>query len=946
SGEIAFLPKLSLLEAVPERLAKLHLADTSQAVAPPSIDPVLRQVALVRLVALWIERSGGVLPRASAPDLAESLGDLIDELEEAGVDPAGLETALGIAAKDTGASVDALAEHWQRALTFLDIAWREWPALREIVAPGAQDAAARQRQAVARLTQAWSADPPAGPLIVAGSTGSRPGTAALMAAIAWLPQGAIVLPGFDCGITAEVWKGAGPDHPMGPFKALLDGLGVQPDDVQPWLAEESADAPRRRLLAEAMRPAPVTDAWAAERETLAALAPLATEGLTLLTAPNPRAEAEAIALAVRRALDVPGRSVAIVTRDAALARRVTAALDRYAILPDDSLGQPLALSPAGIFATLTREAAGRGGAVALAALLGHPFCRLGLSRAEHRRLAAAYERDVLRARGEAASADIPAWSEAQGTEERAGWHRRLTAALTPLANALARPTPLAEILATHRAAIRALMKAPPDQAPDATPATPGEAFGGGVDGAAVERLFDALDAAAAEAGSTIDAAAYATLLAGRLGAETLRPEAGRPHPRVAIWGTMEARTAAADLTILAGLNEGSWPALPDPGAWLNRPMRAALGLAQPERSVGLSAHDFLQAACRPEVILTRSIRAGGEPTVPSRWLLRLETLLGGTAPDAFNAMEKRGRVLLELLPLLDRPADLNDPALEPAARPNPRPAAADRPRRLSASELERLIRDPYAVYARRVLGLRSLDPLCAAADARDRGTVLHAVMEVFMRGASPGPVDVAAEAERLRATAETVIAESIADPAQARFWRALIARLSETLASDEARRRDGVTAFAVETAGRLDLPVAGAPFTLTAKADRIDRRVDGTGSVYDYKSTPPGKGEIGIFEHQLHLQALMLAAGGFEGLPALGPGPAAYIGLAKGETRSLPDPIDEAALATYRDRLIQLLTHYAEPETGFLSRRAPKKERDAGDYDHLARRQEWEGRDG
>ncbi|MEL7173219.1 MAG: PD-(D/E)XK nuclease family protein, partial [Pseudomonadota bacterium] len=581
---------------------------------------------------------------------------------------------------------------------------------------------------------------------------------------------------------------------------------------------------RRHFLGEALRPAPVTDAWAAEREALAALAPPATAGLTLLEAPHPRAEAEAIALAVRKALEVPGRRVAIVTRDAALARRVAAALDRFGVLADDSLGRPLALSPAGIFLALVRDAAlsvGRApDAVALAALLGHPFCRLGFARAEHRRLAAQYERVVLRVRGlrapgRTAGGLLPPWPAAareEGgearptTEERDAWLAALDAALRPLAEALRAPCPLGDLLAAHRAAIAALTRAPEILPADAGGHdVPGEAFGGGPDGAAVERLFDALDGAAASAGGHVDAAAYASLLAGRLGAETLRPDAGRPHPRVAIWGTMEARTAAADLTILAGLNEGTWPALPDPGAWLNRPMRAALGLAQPERAIGLSAHDFLQAACRPEVLLTRSLRMGGEPTVPSRWLIRLETLLGGTAPETLKDMRTRGRNLLNLLPWLDDPAEAEDPALLPAERPRPAPPPSARPRQLSASDIERLIRDPYAVYARRVLRLRPLDPLGAPADARDRGTVLHAVMERFIGDAVPGPFDVEAEAFRLRTSAETVIAESVADPAQARFWRALIARIADGMVAEEALRRQGVEDFAVEVSGRFTL---------------------------------------------------------------------------------------------------------------------------------------------
>ncbi|MEM7497607.1 MAG: double-strand break repair protein AddB [Pseudomonadota bacterium] len=974
---LGFLPRLSLLEALPSRAGALGAAPLG-----PATDPLRRHLTLIELTEAWIARRDSGLPAAAAPDLAASLAELVDTLDEAGIGTGSLEGALAAATAAEaggGAPTETLAAHWQAALGFLDIVRAHWPALREAMMPGALDPAARQRAAIDRLLAAWQETPPQRPLIVAGSTGSRPGTAALMAAVARLGQGALVLPGFEPSVSASVWEASGADHPFGPFQPLFARLGIGPADVEPWCPEPEGDvggggAARRRLMGEALRPAPVTDAWAGARGEIAALAPRATAGMKLLEAPHPRAEAAAIALAVREALAEPGRRIAIVTRDAALARRVTAELDRFGVLPDDSLGRPLALTPPALFFSLVLEAARQpDDAVTLAALIGHPFCRLGLTRVMHRRLAAAYERRVLRERGAKApeGALLPLWpADDRGSQAEAGtaqvdapipadeegadpvaWLARLEAALLPLAHALQASSPLATTLAAHRRAAEALARGPvenavAEEAEGDEPVEAADPMAAGADAGALRRVLDGLEAAAEDGGAAMGANTYAALLDGLLRAETIRPDAGRPHPRVAIWGTMEARTAAADLTILAGLNEGAWPALPDPGPWLTRQMRVALGLALPERAVGLSAHDFLQAACRPEVILSRASRSGGEPTVPSRWLLRLETLLGGTDAEALEEMRERGRQILERLPLLDRPADPADPQLAPAWRPSPTPAVEARPRHLSASDIERLIRDPYAVYARRVLGLRPLEPLGAVPDARDRGTVLHLVMERFMAGAAPGPVDAAAEAARLVAIGEAVIDASLAEPAEARFWRARVATLAEKIAADEVVRREGVAGWALEAAGALSFPVEGRQITLTARADRIDRRADGTGSVYDYKSTPPSQSQIGIFQHQLHLQALMLAEGAFEGLPPLPPAPGAYIGLANGRSTAPREPLDAAALETYRERLCTLLAHYMAPERGYLSRRATEREATVGDYDHLARRGEWEGRDG
>ncbi|MEM6423025.1 MAG: double-strand break repair protein AddB, partial [Pseudomonadota bacterium] len=427
------------------------------------------------------------------------------------------------------------------------------------------------------------------------------------AAVARLPQGALVLPGLDAAADPAIAAAAGDDHPLGPFRRLFASLDLDPRDLRPWtsLDRDRPGRARAHLLAEALRPAPVTDAWVASRETLGTQAPDATQGLALLEAPTQRIEAAAIALAVREALETQGRTVAVVTRDATLARRVGAALARHGILADDSLGQPLALTPAAVLAAHCLAVA-RGGAaadpVAIAALLGHPLVCLGRSRAAHRRLARAYERAVLRRRGVAARpGPLPGWPNHKApTDAEDAWLSDTRAALALLTKALAAPAPLSVLVQAHRDALGALTAGE-----DATPSSP--------DLDALDRVFERLALAAPAHGGQVQPAEYAALLDGLLRAETLRAEGARPHPRVFLWGTIEARAGAADLTILAGLNEGSWPGVADTGPWLNRPMRRALGLPSPEREIGLSAHDFLQAAARPDVLLTRSTTVEGVP---------------------------------------------------------------------------------------------------------------------------------------------------------------------------------------------------------------------------------------------------------------------------------------------------------------------------------------------
>ncbi|MEL6336263.1 MAG: double-strand break repair protein AddB [Pseudomonadota bacterium] len=895
--------------------------------APGAVVPELhRTLALTRLVERFLEAVPGRAPRAAAPDLAASLADLLDLMDEEGVAAAALAAAVP----------EEMATHWQEALAFLDIARTAWPALREAEHGGAADPQPARRDAALTLVAAWERKPPQGPLLVAGSTGSRAVTAVLMAAIARQPQGALVLPAFDPQIDPAIWGAAGPDHPMGPFRRLFDLLEMVPAGVLPWLPETPPPRlrARRRLLAEALRPAPVTDAWVAARETLAETAEAATADLGLIEAPNQRAEAAAVALAVREGLTKPGQSIAVVTRDATLARRIAAELDRFGILPDDSLGRPLTLTQAGglVLGTLAvARAAAAADPVALAALMAHPRVTLGLPRAEHRRRARRYEQLALRQRGVTGRpGPFPDWPDGvEAIAEDTAWLAAAREALAPL-KLLSAPAPLDRLIAAHRASLAALTARAAGEVPPAD----------GPDDLALAALFDRLADAAPAHGGMMAAAEYAALLEGQMRAETLRPQAARPHPRVALWGTIEARSGAADLTILAGLNEGSWPGTADTGPWLNRPMRAALGLPSPEREIGLAAHDFQHAACRPAVILSRARTVEGTPQVAARWLVRLETLLNGTAPAALTAMKGRGQRYLDLVPALDR--GVTDPALtQPAPRPRPTPPVALRPRRLSVTAIETLIRDPYALYARRVLGLKKLTPLGAPLDARDRGEALHETMRRFVEATRAGLP--AGAADHLASLARRVLAERQTPPDLASLWAERLVEAMDEVIEIEAGLRAAGTPGPLEVEGRMTLTLPAGPVTLTARADRLDRRGTAGAFVIDYKTgQPPSAKQIGEYNHQLHLQALILAAGGFKGLPPLRAEGGAYVGLTAGKQSGVEAGLAEA-LAAYGDKLAALIGAYDDPAQGYLSRQVPKRQDEDGDYDHLARRAEWDG---
>ncbi len=685
---------------------------------PAPVPALRRRLELARLVARLAEAEPHLAAGTAAFELADSLADLLDEMQGEGVDPA------------TFAHVDAAdhAAHWQRSLRFLSL------ISGYLAAAGPTEGQGRLRAAAEALARVWETDPPAHPVIVAGSTGSRGATRAFMAAVARLPQGALVLPGLDADLPAHVWDRLGTDepgaadHPQHGFRALAHALGFDPADLPAWHPARPSAPERNALVSLALRPAPVTDQWQSEGATLAGRLAPALATLAWVEAPDQRGEALAIALALREAAET-GTRAALVTPDRQLARRVTAELDRWALIPDDSAGRPLALTPPGVL--LRRLAALPGQRLTpedLLVLLKHPLTSSAPhARGPHLRLTARLER--ARLRGKAPWIDWPAlavWAGAEGGDAPA-WIAWLHDTLAPLASADA--APLDVHVARHRAAAEALAAGP---APAAS-----HALWELEAGAAARALLDTL-AAESDAAAPLDAAGYRALLQSQMAARDVPEPAVTTHPGLAIWGTLEARVQSAELVILGGLNEGTWPRLPAADPWLGRGLRRAIGLPSPDRRIGLSAHDFQQATGAPRVILTRATRDAEAPTVASRWLMRLENLLLGLGPEGqatLTGARARGEALVAAAARLDVPA-----ATVPAARrPSPRPPAEARPAELSVTDVEKLVRDPYGIYAKRVLRLRRLDPPGRKPDALARGSAIHKALDDFVTATEVRP---------------------------------------------------------------------------------------------------------------------------------------------------------------------------------------------------------------
>ncbi len=903
-----FLPRLLL---VTDLARDPVLAD----LAAPT-PPLRRRLELAQLIAGLIAAEPGIAPRAALFDLADSLATLMDEMGGEGVTP---ET---IAALD----VSRHSEHWARTQRFLSIIA---PFFEQT--PG-QDDSARQRIAALRLAARWQTSPPEHPVIVAGSTGSRGATAHFMQAVAWLPQGAVVLPGFDAGMPPSVWQAlddglTAEDHPQYRFHRLLAALGLAPADVLPWSPQPVSDPDRNRLISLSLRPAPVTDQWLVEGPHLPDLRQ-ATAGLTLIEGTSPRGEALAIALILRQAAET-GTRAALITPDRNLSRQVIAALDRFAILPDDSAGRPLALSAPG---RLLRHVAGLFGrrmtVDALLVLLKHPLTGTGGNRGTHLRLTRDLEL-TLRKDGPAFpdAAMLVAWAEAR---DHGPWARRLAAALDGVSAVGTRP--LAQHVAHHLAVVQALAAGTGD--------TPGTLWLEPAGEAALALMTDL--AREAPHGGTYAAAEYRALFDSVIANGEVR-DAPVVHPHISILGPREAREMDADLVILGGLTDGTWPRLGTPDAWLNRKMRAEAGLLLPERQIGLAAHDYQQAIAARSVVLTRSLRDAEAETVPSRWLNRLMNLLSGlpdqNGPQAIDDMRDRGAVWAAMAAALDQPtgAMRADPTLAKAPRPAPQPPLAARPDKLSLTNIARLIRDPYAIYARYVLRLNPLDPLRQAPDARDRGTVVHDVLKRFVQTRPPGETRAKARV-RLMDLARQTLDDQIPFPAARILWLAKIDRGIDHFLNEEDRWQG--SPLVVETLGKITLDPL--PFTLFGTPDRIDRLPDGRLLLIDYKTgKPPTLAAQRVFEKQLIAAAAMATRGGFA---ELGPQEVAYIsyiGLGAAHI-SETTPVTAELLDDFWSGMLRLIGHYGDRDTGYAARRAMFQDRIAGDYDHLARFGEWQ----
>lgn len=924
-GGAALLPQMHALGDVDED--ELLLApDADDLSLLPAIAPMRRQLLLARLV----RKANTDLTFAQAASLAASLAQFLDEAQTQRIDLATIKSVLP----------ERFAQHWQRVWAFLDILRELWPM--ELEREHALDPADRRNRSLAALAAHLEKHPPQGPVIAAGSTGSIPATASLLRIIANLPNGYVVLPGLDRELDNDSWNELDPGHPQYGMKKLLGEMGVQRKDVRDWEPKPANNPAREKLLREVLRPAPTTDAWRAIAEEGDAQIAQGLEGISLVEAANAGEEATAIALILRETLEHKDRTSALVTPDRNLARRVSAEMRRWNIEIDDSAGRPLANTPPGTFLCLIAEAADQKFApVPLLALLKHPLTSGGEETSAFR--GKVRELDRLALRGPrpnpgldgilqaivAAETDARARQSASAERFAAmrAWFFGVAQILRPLEKMMSGDVAIAEVVDCHGRVAERLAQSSTESG--------ASRLWSKDDGNKAAEFIAALKLAAAGI-EPVEASSYPVLFRALAEGPKVRSTVGR-HPRLSILGQLEARLQSFDTVILGGLNEGAWPKGAPVDPWLSRQMRADLGLEQPERDIGLSAHDFATLASGPRVILTRAQKSEGSPTIESRWLQRLRQLTRGLVIEDKLASPKP---YVAWARMLDTPSGKP----EPEKRPAPTPPVAVRPRALSVTEIEKWLRDPYWVYAKHILKLAPLDPLDDEVGPLERGNTIHEALERFTI-AYPGALPADA-ADKLVAIADEVFAHAGIPHAALALWRPRFINAARWFANEERERREQITRSFVEKKGARKFASPGGDFELRCRADRIDILKTGGAAIVDYKTgAAPSKEQVKtLLSPQLPLEGVILRdKDGFKEIGAQAAEELLYIkfsgGKKAGDTVEIPDVpalIDEA-----ERRIVARIADFDNPKKPYHAQVMPVSSREHSDYGHLERVREW-----
>ena len=893
-GKPLLLPRISPLGDLPVMLCATAI--------PPAMPPIRRELMLAELIAKSQRMRMHV-----AYELATELCELIDEIAREGGDFEDLKQIVP----------ESLAAHWQHTLEFLRIISFHWPRI--LQQEGMIDAGDHATQMMRALNASWQHSPPDYTIIAAGSTGSIPATAELLATIAHLPKGYVILPGLDKNMSDEAWKQLAPTHPQYALKSWLNHAGLEREQVT-LLGSQSPITPAIETL---FAPASLTAHW--HSKTLAN----GFSHIKLCEAATQQDEARMIAVSLREVIETPGKTAALITPDRTLARMVSAQCKRFGIAIDDSAGVPLSVTASAAFMRLVLQLVeNNADAHSLLACLRHPIAAAGVAHATCREYSRIIEKALLRGvRRETGLAPLIKAATQKGLE--AGlihWLEYIETVLKPLLQMRLRaePVSLMEQLQAHVKAAEAL--AGSDEEPGVQLLWAKEAG---------EQLAECIENWLAEAGviEALPPSDYSALFESMLARETFRPAYGT-HPRLHILSPLEARLLSFDRVILGELNEGSWPAVGRADPWMSRPMRAQFGLPPEERHIGQSAQDVWMLLHAKEVLLTRARKIAGKPTVASRWWVRLTTLLSAKTPELFAQMQATS-YYLNIIDHLDAPTPL-----PPLTRPEPKPPISARPTQFSATDIDRLRSEPYYIYAKRVLKLYKLEELDQEPDMADFGSIIHKALELFC---SQYPTALPQHAyQELLHCGTLAFAPCIDRPAVKSLWWPRFEAIARHWLQEEEPLRNQAYTSHCELSSKWQFDVNNTTYNLRARADRIDVFDTGDARLIDYKTGKniTAKEVTELRNTQLPLTALALKHGqktvAVNALQTM-----SYWFTKANENYRVDVEATDDLLAKAEALMRELIAYYQKPETPYAAQSNPKLALNYNDYEPLIRWKEW-----
>lgn len=833
---------------------------------------------------------------AQAVNLALDLGNLIDTACQQGLSFDKLEELVP----------EKYATHWQETLKLLKIITEFWPQILEERL--AIDASELKKQILMQQADIWQKENITRNIVAAGITASFPAIVQMLKTIQALPNGEIYFAGIDCFADDCYWDAVDESHPQFELKELLALLNISRNQICDIVPPENTE--REKFISELMRPASVSDRWRQLPQTIDLKK--AIDGIRFINCNTQRDEALAIALKIRQVIDIPEKTIALITYDRNLARRVTAELERFEIKADDSAGLPLNLSPVGIYLRLIAEAAeAPESAVKLISLLKHPFARLNMSAADFRKKTYNYETQ-LRQRNKTDLSD-----------ESHTFINSVQEALTDLSKALtANAVKFSDILQLHIKT--AELFAASDTTENTNILWRGEA--GKCAAQFITKMLESADVLGSISGKD-----YIPLFSELSGLETVRSAYGT-HPRIHILGPIEARLHHFDYVILGEVNEGIWPKPAQADMWMSRPMKKDFGFSLPEKNIGILGADLCGFLASDNVILTRADRVDGAPMKKSRWLLRLETVLNALNSDIEILKDDDFFIAANL-------ADKPD-AYTPIKAPAPCPPLSARPRKLSASAVDLLVADPYSVFAKYILKLYPLNELDVPMDQRDYGTLIHAIIEEF-NNTYPAKLPDNALVILLEIGKKHFEKLQIDDDKRT-FWWPKFEKTAEWIIEQEKGYRDNVSAVHNEISGEVTYNLAGGAFSFTAIADRIDELKGGGLNILDYKTgrIPTSKQVDSGHALQLLLEGLIAQKGGFTGIKRDDVRQTIYWQLGCKKLEITPKK-EEDLIEKCEDYLLRLVSTFEFETTPYHSRPVPKFIPKNKDYEHLARIKEW-----